>query len=176
MRAASLGEASKRLTASANAAGSSSMTRSRPADSLDPFGTHRGRDDGLSHGHRLDDLEAGAAAQPQRHHHSRGCGKVWPQVRHEAGQFDPGAGQGKERRRRPATDDLAARLRVRLRDARPDVLNEVDHPVDIGDVREEPEEDHGAAVRRRIRGARLVVFDVRCVGNDGRPGAGDLVE
>ena len=65
---------------------------------------------------------------------------------------------------------------LRLGDARPDVLNEVDHAVDIGHVGEQPEEDHGAAVRRRVRGARLVVLDVRRVGNDRRAGARDFVE
>jgi hypothetical protein len=32
-----------------------------------PFGADRGRDDGLAHGHRLEDLQARAAADPQRH-------------------------------------------------------------------------------------------------------------
>ena len=147
-----------------------------PRDRLDPLGTQRGRDDGLAHRHGLDDLEAGAAAQPQRHHHRSGRREMRPQVRHKAGQLDPGPGQRQQRRRRPAADDLAARLGVRRGDAGPDVLNEVDHAVDIGDVGEQPEIDHGAAVRRRVRGARLVVLDVRGVGNDRRAGTGHLVE
>ena len=40
---------------------------------------------------------------------------------------------------------------VRLGDAWPDVPDEMDHTIDIGDVREEAEVDHGAAVRRRVR-------------------------
>jgi hypothetical protein len=69
-----------------------------PGDGLDSLGAQRGRDDGLPHGHGLDDLEAGAAAQPQWH--DNGCGRreVRPQVRHEAGQLDPGPGQRLERR------------------------------------------------------------------------------
>ena len=63
-----------------------------------------------------------------------------------------------------------------LGDARPDVLDEVDHAVDIGLVREKPEEHHGATVRRRVRRARLVVVDVRRVGNDHRAGPGTCVE
>ena len=46
----------------------------------------------------------------------------------------------------------------------------------MGTVREKPEENHGAAVRRRVRGARLVVFDIRRIGNDRSAGAWDLVE
>src|SRR5262249_56438788 len=147
-----------------------------PGDGLDPLGAQGGRDDGLPHGHSLDDLEAGAAAQPQRHHHGRGRRKVRPQVRYKAGQLDARPGQCQERRWRPAADDLAARLRVRLRNAGPDVLDEVDYAVNIGDVREEPEVDHGAAVRRRVCGARLVILDVRRVGNHRRVGPGYLVE
>ena len=170
------GSASRRFTASAKAARLVLDEEVAPGDGLDPLGAQRGRDDGLAHRHGLDDLEAGAAAQPQRHHHGRGRRKVRPQVRHEAGQLDPRPGQRQERRRRPAADDLAARLGVRLGDARPDVLDEVDHAVDIGDGGEQPEVDHGAAVRRRVRGARLVVLDVRRVGNDRRAGPGHLVE
>ena len=176
MRAARSGSASRRFTASAKAARLILDEEVAPGDGLDPLGAQRGRDDGLPHRHGLDDLEAGAAAQPQRHHHGRGRRKVRPQVRHEASQLDPGPGQRQERWRRPAADDLAARLGVRLGDARPDVLDEVDHAVDIGDGGEEPEVDHGAAVRRRVRGARLVVLDVRRVGNDRRAGPGHLVE
>jgi hypothetical protein len=55
-------------------------------------------------------------------------------------------------------------------------LDEVDHAVDIGDGREEPEVDHGAAVRWRVRGARLVELNVRRIGNDGGAGLRDLVE
>ena len=71
---------------------------------------------------------------------------------------------------------LQARLGVRRGDAGPDVLDEVDHAVDIGDGGEEPEIDHGSAVGRRVRGARLVVLDVCGVGNDRRADAGHLVE
>jgi hypothetical protein len=65
---------------------------------------------------------------------------------------------------------------VRLDDTRPNLPDEVHHAVDIGGVREKPEKQHGAAVRRRVRGARLVVVDVRRVGNDGGSGPGDFVE
>ena len=147
-----------------------------PGDRIDPFGAQRGRDNGLPHGHGLDDLEAGAAAQAQRHDHGRGRRKMRPQVRHEAGQLDPGPGQRLERRRRPAADDLEASVGVRLGDAGPDILHEMDHGIDIGNGREEPEIDHGSPVRRRVRGARLVVLDVCGVGNDRRADAGRLVE
>ena len=53
---------------------------------------------------------------------------------------------------------------------------EIDHAVDIGGVGEVPENDHGATVRRRVGGARLVVLDVRRVGNDGGSDPGDYVE
>ena len=79
-----------------------------PGDGLDPLGAQRGRDDGFPHRHGLDDFEAGAAAEPQRHHHGCGRRQVRPQVRHEAGQLDPGSGQRQKRRRRPAANDLAA--------------------------------------------------------------------
>ena len=48
--------------------------------------------------------------------------------------------------------------------------------IDIGDGREEPEIDHGPAVGRRVGGARLVEVDVCGVGNDRRAHAGRLVE
>ena len=63
---------------------------------FDPLGAQRGRDDGFPHGHSLDDLEAGAATEAQWHHYDCGRSKVRPQVRHKAGQFDPGPGQRKE--------------------------------------------------------------------------------
>ena len=71
---------------------------------------------------------------------------------------------------------LKRALGVRLGDAGPDVLNEVDHAIDIRNGGEEPEIDNGAAVRRRVRGARLVVVDVRRVGNDRRASPGNLVQ
>ena len=49
-------------------------------------------------------------------------------------------------------------------------------PSILGTVERSPKIDHGAAVRRRVGGARLVVLDVRRVGNDRRAGSGDLVE
>ena len=113
--------------------------------------------------------------QPQRDDHGCGRGEVRSQVGHKASQLDPGPSQQLERPWRPGADDLKARLGVRLDDTRPNLLDEVHHAVDIGGVREEPEKQHGAAVRRRVRGARLVV-DVRRVGNDGGSGPGDFVE
>ena len=56
------------------------------------------------------------------------------------------------------------------------LCNEVGHAVDIGDGGQQPEIDHGAAVGRRVRGARLVVLDVCGVGHDRRAGTGHLVE
>jgi hypothetical protein len=71
---------------------------------------------------------------------ANGCGRgeVRPQVGHKASQLDPGPGQQLERPWRPAADDLKARLG----DTRPNLLDEIDHAVDIGGVREEPEKDH----------------------------------
>jgi hypothetical protein len=60
---------------------------------------------------------------------------------------------------------------VRLGDTRPNLLDEIDDAVDIGGVIDEPEKDHGATVRGRVRGLRLVVVDVRRVGNDGGSGS-----
>ena len=65
---------------------------------------------------------------------------------------------------------------MRRGDAGPDVLGEVGHAINIGDGGEQAEVDHSAAVRRRVRGARLVVLDVCGVGNDRRADTGDLVE
>src|SRR5208282_5863250 len=101
---------------------------------------------------------------------------VRPQVLNKTGQLDSGPDQREERRRRPVADDLAARLWVRLGDTGPDILNEVVHTVYIGEIGKMAEEDHSAAVWRRVVGARLVVFDVRGVGNDGRADTGHLVE
>ena len=50
------------------------------------------------------------------------------------------------------------------------------HAVDIGNVREQSEVNHSAAIWRRVRGARLIEFDVRSVGNNRRPHARDLAE
>src|SRR5262249_45737060 len=85
-----------------------------------------------AHGHSFDDLEPGATAQPQRHHYSGRRRKMRPQVRHETGELDPGPRQCQERRWWPAADDLQPRIRARLGDARPDVLDEVGHAVEIG--------------------------------------------
>ena len=114
--------------------------------------------------------------QPQRDDHGCGPGEVRSQVGHKASQLDPGPGQQLERPWRPAADDLKAHLGVRLDDTRPNLLDEVHHAVDIGGVREKPEKQHGAAVRRRVRGARVVVVDVRRVGDDGGSGPRDFVE
>ena len=51
--------------------------------------------------------------------------------------------------KRPRRPPLVAQLGC-LGDARPDVLDKVDHGVGIGDVREEPEEDHVSAIWRRV--------------------------
>ena len=86
--------------------------------------------------------------------------------------LDSGPGQRLDRRPRPAANNLAARLGVHLGDTGPDVVNEMVHTVDIGNVGEMTEEDHSAAVRRRVRGAWLIVFDVLGIGNDRRtPGS-----
>src|SRR5260370_619957 len=90
-----------------------------------------------------------AACPAPRRAAPRGGRKVRPQVRHEAGQLARGPGQRQERRRRPAADDLAACLGVRLGDARPGILDEVGHAVDIGDSGEEAEINDGSAVGRR---------------------------
>src|SRR6516225_4069806 len=65
---------------------------------------------------------------------------------------------------------------MRLGDEWPDFLDEVDYGIDVGDRGEEPEIDHGAAIRRRVRRARLVVIDIGCIGNDRCAGLGDLIE
>ena len=66
---------------------------------------------------------------------------------------------------------------MRLGNARPDVLHEVGHAVDIGNgTREARRRPTVRPSGRRVGGARLVVLDVCRIGNDGRAGAGDFVE
>ena len=50
------------------------------------------------------------------------------------------------------------------------------HRIDVGGGGEQPEIDHGAAVRHRVGAARLVVIDVGRIRNDHRAGVRDLVE
>jgi hypothetical protein len=98
------------------------------------------------------------------------------QVRHEARQLDARSSERLERRRRPATDDLEASVGAHLDDARPNILDKMDHSIDIGDGREEPEIDHRSPIGRRVGRARLIVLDVRGVGNNRRVDTGHLVE
>ena len=108
--------------------------------------------------------------------HCRSTREVRPQVWHKARQLDPGPGQPQKRWWGPTANDLPPRVRVRGHDAGPDFLGEVGNRVGIGDGGEQAEVDDGAAIRRRVRGAGLVVFDVCRVGNDGGANTGDLIE
>src|SRR3984893_9066092 len=145
MRAAKPGSASRRFTASAKAAGWSSVRRSRPGTASIPSAPSVVETMAFPIAMASTILRRGAPPRPRRTPPARGRAKRRAQGGPEAGQLAPGPGQRQERRWRPAADDLAARLGVRLGDARPDVLDEVGHAVDIGDGGEEAEVDHGAA-------------------------------
>src|SRR5262249_16782181 len=96
----------------------------------EPLGTDRRRDDRLGHRERLEDLEPGAAADPERHHVHGRLGHVRPDVVDQTGDLNAGRGRRAAKSvRRIAPDHRQARRRHRAPDPWQHGVDEVYDPV-----------------------------------------------
>ena len=157
----SCGSANRRFTASAKAAGWSSIRSSRPGTARCPRHPARSRNE-LAFPMAMASTILRRVPPPSRSGTTTTAASArWPQVRYEAGELHRGPGQCRERWRRPAADDLAARSGCARAMRGQMSWTKWGTPSDIG-ISEEPE-DTTVGRPAADRQARLVVVDVGCV-------------